>query len=78
MEMQICAVIPSYFTQDQEEWFKQLLAEFGSNSLTMHFITQPQASLMCLAEETGVSVDVGDLLTVCHMEEEITVQWIVP
>ncbi|KAI9770643.1 MAG: hypothetical protein M1839_003092 [Geoglossum umbratile] len=73
MEMQTCAVIPSYLTQDQEGWLKQqLLAEFGSDSLTMHFITQPQASLMCLAEETGVSMDVGDLLTVCHMEEEIT------
>ncbi|KAH0559618.1 hypothetical protein GP486_003868 [Trichoglossum hirsutum] len=73
MEKLICVVIPPYFSRSHEEYLRGiLLTEFGSNSSGMRFVIQPQAALANCAEEERKKIGRGDLVTVCHMEEEIT------
>jgi len=77
MEMDVCVVVPPYFTDGQRRWLEQVFTEFRSGLHAMCFINQPLASLTCFAEEGVVGMGAGEFLTVCHMEEEITVRRIV-
>ena len=75
MEKLICVVTPPYFNRNHEEYLRAiLLTEFGSNPSGMRFVTQPQAALANCAKAERMKMGPGDLVTVCHMEEEITVR----
>jgi hypothetical protein len=74
MEMEVCVAVPPYFTNGQVKWLEQVFTEFRLGLHAMQFINQPLASLTCFAEEGEVGMCPGEFLTVCHMEEEITVR----
>ena len=75
MEKLVCVVIPGYSLIDQDEHLKQiLLSELGLNSSELHFVIQPQAALAYCIKEERIKMNPGDIVTVCHMEEEIMVR----
>jgi hypothetical protein len=75
MEKLICLVIPVYFRRNQDHNLEQILHnELRFDSTEMHFATQPQAALAFCTKGEREKINIGDLLTVCHMEEEATVR----
>ena len=75
MEKMIYVVTPPYFTRSQEGHLMQiLLTEFGLNPSQMGFVIQPRAALAYCDDEERKKMNPGDSVTVCHMEEEITVR----
>ena len=60
-----------------EETKMKMLSRFSCMNFNwvhkMRFVVQPQAALVYCIEEQRKKMNPGGLITVCHMEEEVTV-----